>query len=263
VGRRARLGGLLLLLLLPELLRHVAGEMVGYADLPLAVLFLFAAIFFYRWLKHPTPGDFSAAALFFSLAGTAKNEGLILSGAGLVLLLGCAAARRRLSWPEFATAVLAAGLILLPWQVQRTALGIAGDFHPTLGAIATQAPARIGPILAALTGTLADPGRFNVAILLVPLLGGAALVYEPRRWRATLPLLALIGAHLGAAIIAFTVTPFDLAWHLSTSADRILFQSMLVALFLATIYMGLLLDRPDLRVPRRGEGADQVGVSAR
>jgi hypothetical protein len=45
--------------------------------------------------------------------------------------------------------------------------------------------------------------------------------------------------------VAYVVTPYDLAWHLQTSADRVVFQPALVALLLGTIYLGLLLDRRD------------------
>jgi len=80
------------------------------------------------------------------------------------------------------------------------------------------------------------------------LLGLAALVFAPRPWLATLPLLLLIVAQVGAAVLAYVVTPNDLTWRLSTFSDPVVFQSVPLALLLGTLYLGLLLDR---RLPSR------------
>src|SRR5205823_2629970 len=44
-------------------------------------------------------------------------------------------------------------------------------------------------------------------------------------------------------LVAYIVTSHDLAWHLQTSLDRVVFQPTLVVVLLGTIYLGLLLDR--------------------
>ena len=55
--------------------------------------------------------------------------------------------------------------------------------------------------------------------------------------------VALVAAQVGVAVVAYLVTPFDLAWQLGTSADRVIFQAVPLALLLGTLYLGLLLDR--------------------
>ena len=252
VGRAARLGGVVLALGVPEFLAHTVGYYSGYADLPLAVLALYGAIFLYRWLRRPTAGHFALAALFFSLAGFTKNEGIVVAGAGLglLVLLGPALVwrdRRRWSWTGLAGAAAVAALALLPWAWQRQAWGLPSDFAPTWAGIEANWAARSGPIGDSLRALATDPARFNQAWPLLPLLAVGALLFAPRRWLVTLPVLALGAAQVGAAVVAYLVTPNDLAWHLRTSADRVLFQSVPLALLLGTLYLGLLLDRP----PRR------------
>ena len=244
VGRAARWGGLGLVLGLPELLTHAAGYYAGYADLPLAVLALFGAIFLYRRLRDPAdPGAFAAAALFFSLAGFTKNEGLVIAGTGLALLAGLALARQAPRPLDWLGAGAVAGLVLLPWQAVQAAYHLTGDLTITWAAVQAQGAARLPPISQALLAQALDPARYNLLWLVLPLLGLGALLVAPRRWLRTLPLLLLIAAQVGATVLAYISTPHDLAWHLQTSADRVVLQPVLVALFLGTLYLGLLLDR--------------------
>jgi hypothetical protein len=243
IGRAARWGGLGLVLGLPELRTHAAGYYAGYADLPLAVLALFGAIFLYRWLRDRGAGAFAAAALFFSLAGFTKNEGLVVAATGLGVLAGLALARRRLYWPGWVGAGAVAGLVLLPWQGVKAAYHLTGDLPISWAAVQAQGAARLPTILAALLAPALDPARFNLLWLVLPVLALGALLVAPRRWLATLPLLLLVAAQVAAPILAYISTPHDLAWHLATSADRVVFPPALIALFLGTLYLGGLLDR--------------------
>jgi hypothetical protein len=247
ISRAARWGGLLLLLGVPDLVKHAAGYYAGYADLPLAVLALFGAIFLYRWLRQPAAGTFAAAALFFSLAGFAKNEGLVTAGVGLALLFGLGLLRRQITWAGAGAAVALAAIILLPWQWDKATLHITGDIQPTWALVQAQWAARIPPIVNGLTLMAASPYHQNLVWPVLPLLGTGALVFTTRRWLRTLPLLALIAAQIAATMLAYIVTPHDLAWHLHTSVDRVVFQPSLIALFLGTLYLGLLLDRDETR----------------
>jgi hypothetical protein len=255
VGRAARLGGVVLAWGVPEFLAHTTGYYTGYADLPLAVLALYGAIFLYRWLRRPTAGHFTLAALFFSLAGFTKSEGIVVAGAGLglLVLLGPALVwwdRRRWTWTGLAGAAVVVGLALLPWAWQRQAWSLTGDYAPTWAGVEANWAARSGPIWDSLHALVTDPARFNQAWPLLPLLGVGALLFAPRRWLTTLPVLALVAAQVGVAVVAYLVTPFDLAWQLSNSADRVIFQAVPPALLLGTLYLGLLLDR----APRRDDG---------
>src|SRR5207247_7762870 len=56
------------------------------------------------------------------------------------------------------------------------------------------------------------------------------------------PLLAVLAAQLAAAVAAYVITPNDLAWHLATSADRVLFQSAPLALLVVAHCLGAVLE---------------------
>lgn len=243
VGPIARLGGLLLLLGLPEIRSHTVGSYIGYADLPLAVFVLYGGLFLYRWQQRPNAGAFSVAALFFSLAGFTKNEGIISAGTGLGLLLLLGIMRKRISWAGVVGAGWSAAVFVLPWQWQRQALGLVSEFQPTWSTLPAQWAVRHGFIWDSLTALITNPMRFNYLWPVMPLLGLAAFLFAPRRWLATLPLLILLSAQIGVSVLAYVVSPNDLAWHLKTSADRVVLQSVPLALLLGTLYLGLLLDR--------------------
>jgi hypothetical protein len=242
VSRTARVVGVLFVLGFPELLKHTSGEYTGYADLPLAVLFLFAALFMYRWIKNSSPSELRIAVLFFCLAALVKSEGLIIAVAGLALLAGLGARRRALSLPTLGWSVAFIALIAAPWQVEKQALGLVNSLQPDLAAAQANLVERTTTVLGGLFTRAADPRHFNLMLPVLALLCLSALYFAPRQWLATLPLFVVVGAHIGTAFLLYVTTQYDLTWHLSTSAERVLFQSTLVALLLCTIYLGLLLD---------------------
>ncbi|MEO6456652.1 MAG: hypothetical protein ABIO92_00035, partial [Chloroflexia bacterium] len=94
-GYAARLVGLVVLIGMPAMMVHGADGLVGYAELPLAVLFLYGALFLYRWLRDLGPSNFGLSALFFGIAGFTKNEGLAIAIAGIGLLVALAVVLRR------------------------------------------------------------------------------------------------------------------------------------------------------------------------
>jgi hypothetical protein len=244
-GRLARVAGLALVLTLPGLYTHAADYFAGYADLPLAVLFFFGALFLYRWIKQPTPGAFNLAVLFFCLAAFTKNEGLVVLAGGAVILGGLLVAGHPLPRRNLALGLLLIGGIVLPWQIERRVLGISGDLNPTLDALIGLAGTRLGPIWDRLSAEVRNMNNLLLLWPFAPLLGLGGLLVAPRRWLRTVPVLSLVGVYALGVVAAYLTTPHDLTWHLNTSADRVVFQPALVVILLATIYLGLLLDRRD------------------
>lgn len=226
-GTIARVGGLVLFLGLPEVWRHTVGEYAGYADLPLAALALLGGIFLCR---RREPGALAVAALFFGLAGFTKNEGLVVALVGMALV----AALARPSLVGLATA----GLVLLPWQVQRGVYGLQPEFSG-----AGVQWERLGAVWEALSGLAMDVSRFGYLWLGVLLLGAAALARAPRRWVWSVPLVVLLGAQVLGAALAYLVTPSDVGWHLKTSADRVTFQWVPLGVLLTTVYLSAVLRR--------------------
>jgi hypothetical protein len=242
VGRAARLAGLLLVISLPAMIIYGAEDLAGLADLPLAVFFLYAALFLYRWLHSSSPAEFSLSAFFFGLAAFTKNEGLPVAAFGLATLVALAVIRKRRGgfqmWVGHALALAA----IVPWEIEKAVLNITSDLHPTVSAVLQNWQGRIVPILDDLYH---DMGDFTVMaevwLLFVPL-AVAGLIFAPRRWLLALPLLLLVAAHFAIIILAFVTTPYDLTWHLSTASGRLIFQVTPIAALLSTIYLGMLLD---------------------
>ena len=242
-GYAARLVGLLVLIGLPAMMVHGADVFVGYAELPLAVLFLYGALFLYRWLHDLGPGNFGLSALFFGLAGFTKNEGLPLVIAGIGLLVVLAVMLRRTKLAHLWQGLLLAALVAVPWQIEKTIYGISGDLQPGLPALLQNWQERTGTILLNMGYYAANFNLLNLIWPLLPILSIAVLVFAPRRWLTTLPLLLLIAAHLASTLLAYIITPHDLRWHLATAADRLVFQPILVGLLAGTIYLSTLLER--------------------
>lgn len=245
VGRIARFAGLLMLLQLPQVIHFGAGYDAGYADLPLAVFLLYGALFLYRWLKRPTSTDFTLAALFFSFAAFTKNEGFVTGMASLLLLAGLSLTLRRFKWSQAFAMCLLPALIIIPWQLKKGTLGFESEMRPDLAVIQANWSQRIGPIVQALAGSIPFPARNSWGWALMPILSLGSLVFSARRWLVTLPVLAIVVMHLSAALVAYIVSPYDLEWHLRTSTTRVMFQITPILMLLATLYLGLLLDRED------------------
>jgi hypothetical protein len=244
IGRAARLSGLVLLIAMPALNRQ-AVDLAGYVDLPLAVFFLYGVLFLYRWLRRPSPGEFALSALFFGMAGFIKNEGLVVTLSGLGLLVTVSLLLRRRARPPLLQSLVLASLFVVPWQVQKAALGIKGDLNPTISALLENWQERAGAVAGSLASYATDVNSLNLIWFLLPLLSLAVLIFMPRRWLATLPLVLLVMAHVGGTFVAYVTTPHDLKWHLLTSAERLVFQSALPVALLTVIYVGLLLEAPE------------------
>jgi hypothetical protein len=250
VGRVPRLGGLVLLLGMPAMVLHGADGLAGYAELPLAVSLMFGGLFLYRWLRSSGPGEFGLSALFFGMTGFIKNEGLVTALVGLGLLILLAWLRRRDAKAPLVPALLAAALMVVPWQIQRSLHGITGDLNPTLGGLLEHFPERGGTVLLHMAWYAGDVSLLSLAWPTLPVLSLAVLLLLPRRWLTALPLLLLIIAHLGGMAAAFITTPHDLKWHLGTAGDRLVFQPTLLAVLLGTIYAGMLLEERAAKVEK-------------
>jgi hypothetical protein len=244
-GLPARLVGLVVLMSLPDMASFASGYFAGYADLPLAVFLLFGGIFLYRWLKLRTEADYLPAALFFSLAGFTKNEGLIMAVVGSALILVLGLANRRLTWQGTVAVIVVFGMIVVPWQVEYRLLGLQSDIPISLSGAASNFSARITPISQGLASSALTVTDLGLVWPLLFVLSVLALLLAPKKWLATSALLILVGANLAASTLAYLVTPYDLAWHLSTSAVRVVFQSTLLAVLLGTVYLGILTDMWD------------------
>ena len=182
-------------------------------------------------------GGLAVAGLLLGLGGWAKNEGIAAAAcAGLAYLaVGPGRPGRRLA--DLVPVALGAALPAAAWLVfhgvveARVAPALAGAAGgPGLARLA--APGRLPLILAALWARL--PGREQL-VPLAALAAAALLGVRPGRLARSMPLVAA-ALLLAVDVLVYLATPQDLAWHLASSAERVLFQAwpaLLLGLFAA------------------------------
>jgi hypothetical protein len=189
---------------------------IGYAEAPL-VAFGTAGLLFVR------RGDVARGAVYLGLAANCKNEGLTLIVAAAIGLLAAGAWRSvaRL-WP--------AAAIAAPWLVTRSLLGLHGDL--TAPGIAARAAAHLHN-LGAIFSAIAQNSHGRPVLwsgIAVALLIGAPRIVRRERFLAT-----AIVVQIAFFVAAYVVTPYDVAWHVLWSWERLVAQLAPAILFLAMV----------------------------
>jgi hypothetical protein len=210
-GHRRGLTGFLMIAWM--LAPRVVGEtMSGYADVPMA-LFLVAGV---AALVRSNELGAAPAAVLLAAAALTKTEGLVFAGAVLVPLIAFKHHRRA---AIVASATIA--LAFLPWAAFAVGHGIAADVaRPPPGAehVADERDvvARVPTVLASFTSESVDPADWGILVPTALVMVAAGI---PRR-----PVSPLVWGFLLASaglVVIYLLTPYDLAWHLSRSADRV------------------------------------------
>ena len=179
---------------------------------------------------HPDRGGgLALAVLLLAVAAVTKNEGLV--AAAIVAVLVTVRLRRRLLRAAWVWVPVIAGVA---WTVVARSFGAASDLSSspritqlTAGDLAPLE--RVGPTVTSLRGYV---GWAVLGALVVSLIGVVAL----RRRRRELGLASVIWAWLvvvgfGVVLVAtYVISPYDLGWHLITSADRVGVLLVLVCL---------------------------------
>lgn len=225
-----------LLIWLPGLRQNIQE---AYADALLGLALLFGLAQLGRWAAGQRQKHLLSGAVFLALVALLKIEGIAYALAVLVLAVGLtpllnrrqkntATGRRTRLLPAFL-------IVLIPWLfwlILRLAAGVWGvqgehflasgpDFLTVLG--------RLPVILSYLGKLMITPGgsaflfAFSALVVLVlrrAIFGG----------RLALPAIYL-AVHLLLITAAYLVTSADLAWHLATSAGRLLLQAAPTALW--------------------------------
>ena len=192
---------------------------MGYADAPAALLLLAGTLLLLQDDRPAWP-----AALVLAAAALVKNEATVFVGCLLVGALATRVLRRRAAIC-LAVVVAAVG----PWSAFTRLHGIANDTvtPATLspGRALHLAAVRLPTILASIGGELLPASAWALAVVAVVVL---LAVY---RWDG----VPVVGAALAwAAMIAvYVITPMDLHWHLSSSADRVVLGPMALATAMA------------------------------
>jgi len=228
------------LLATPNYIAHGASQ---YADMPLAFCFLAFAVVCTLRSQMPTLGHLVILGFLAALGAWIKNEGLLfflIASAGVILVLWLGNTERR--WKEIAAFVAGAlpiALILFHFKTQiapESDLPLLQDHNGLVLLAKLYDRERHWLIVKTLFAKSLSFGLWPVSVPVVLAiyfyLVGKAPVNFTDRFTIVVPVL--LGMMLIGYYLIYLITPFDLAWHLKNSADRLLLQlwpSILFAYF--------------------------------
>jgi hypothetical protein len=229
--------GLALLVLSPELWRHVQG---GVADLPLALYLALGVLSGALWLKSRAPFHLVLTGLAFAVALQIKTEALPEVAA--LVLVGTLFARR-LAWTGLAL------LAALPWLLWRWIEDV-----PSRAKLDFTRTDRLPDAVRAVSEHLFDPTEW---LVLVPLVIVLALL--ARRPKALLVPAALVAV----VLVAYWIDRDEIGYVLATSAYRVIDPIVLsAAVLIPLLAESFLQQREPLREDRAlvGEPRDDRRV---
>jgi hypothetical protein len=199
----------------------------GYADVPLALFIAVGLAAAARWLVDDGAPWLALTTLFFAAAALTKNEGLLFAASTYVPLLLVASGRRRAV--GLSAAVVA--LLYAPWRAYTAFHHLeTPDYDLSSSFDVSWVAGRLDrgpPAARALLGEALELRQYGLLLFLGVCAAALALAFGPR----SLGVLAAGFALLSLAGLSwiYVLTPYDLAFYLSTNKDRIV-MSLVVGL---------------------------------
>ncbi len=214
----------------------------GYADLPLAYFFFCSVILLFQWTREPSLIFISLSSLYAAFAGMTKNEGLMLAIAMILVLMlaWLRLNRERKVQTKIIHLLLFITLLagtLLPWLIIRHEIGFVNDLmnSRTLAQVSADKIQRLGPILWQYQKIIFGVRNWNLSWMLA----FGCLVFGWRRWSHSDAIYIILPPGLGLAgyTVVFTISTYDLQWHLSTAASRLFLHFLpLVFFFIGLVW---------------------------
>lgn len=219
-------------------------DFVGYADLALCAYFVFAAGFFYLYMKEEKAAYLALASLFLGLGAWTKDEGIAFAVFGSALIAAhIATGRRRAS--GFFILILMLAITAGPWLLYKWALHIPQENRGEL--TAGNALAHLG-----LIPTVLKSFRFvmfeNIwAVNFIWYLYPATILLN---WRCffSKPLIFLnimLFLQFSVYILVYITSSIDLTVHIATSIERVVMHLIPLAMFISAVNLGAFLYRKE------------------
>ena len=179
------------------------GLLVAYGTL--------ALLFLRRAVRDGSATHALHGAVYLGLAASCKNEG--------IALLVAAAIAVALTRPRLLARLWPAVAIILPWMLLRVAHGLESDLAQT-GAFGRlmERVANPAPLITALRAVPLGRDAFWIGLAVAYVIGVRRLIREERF--LAIAILTQFAFFIGACL----VTPYELAWHVRTSFERIVGQ---------------------------------------
>ena len=219
----------------------------GYADVVVSFYFGAGSLYLYLWQTKGTGLFLILSALLTSCAALTKNEGFVLVGVHLVWLAavllsrsGIAFRRKLFSLGIYFCIVSA---VLMPWYLFKNSLGLRNDVinSEVVAGLNWNSFSRVGPILYHLQTQVFGPKNWNLVwILLCAAVGlrHRILLRSPAAFVLCAMGLTVVAYMSVYLITPYTIPPFDVRWHLRTSASRLLLHVLPQVVFLIGLAFG-------------------------
>lgn len=215
-------------------------QYMGYADFPLAIVMLIATLFLARFISTDDSTDWWLALLFASFAAVTKNEGVPF----LVIIILVLLALRlwplltKLRNPDFKSILYSIGgclFVLSPliiWSIYKQKHGLAVDFKiSNLRNSHMSAISRLHQIISYVWLYIKTNPAFHWEVLALLLAGLASAI---RRTKLNMTIALVVFAQLASYLVSYVFSPYDLKFHVLSSIDRLLTQTLpLIILLLA------------------------------
>jgi len=246
VSREAALVSTAMLATVPRIMEQAGLTGVGYADLPLAVYFISAAGFAFKYMDSGKSRDFLLCALFLSLGAWTKNEGLSFLIIGLALLCLHALFKdpRAAARPVLVSALTVAA-VAGPWIVYRSALPEISEGHVTGVSFGSAVAnlSRLPTIVSTILPRLFTANKYHAAWGVYVLF--AVLAAKRFREKGYALLHLLLWGQFAAYVFVYIVTPRELKPLIRASVDRLTIHLLPLVFFCVALCWESLFGDPD------------------
>jgi len=219
----------------------------GYADVVVSFYFGAGSLYLYLWQTKGRNLFLVLSALTTACAALTKNEGLLLVGIHLVwlavVLLSRSGIANRSRLSSLALYICILAVVLVPWYRFQESLGRRNDVinsEAVSAGINWGSLSRVGPILYHLQTQVFGPKNWNLVWITF------CVAVTLRRRVLRLPavfVVCTVGLTVAAYMSVYLITPygvppFDVTWHLRTSASRLLIHVLSQVVFLIGLAFG-------------------------
>ena len=220
----------------------------GYADVVVSFYFGAGSLYLYLWQTTGKTLFLVLSSFLTACAALTKNEGLVLMGIHLAWLTvvlfsrSGVANRRMLSSLGIYVCILA--VVLTPWYRFQISLGLRNDVinrEALVSGLQWANLNRVGPILYHFQTQVFGPKNWNLVWVLFCVAVGLRRKVLLRLPAASVlcVVASVLVAYAGVYLVTpYGVPPFDVAWHLRTSASRLLLHVLPQVVFLIGLAFG-------------------------
>jgi hypothetical protein len=220
----------------------------GYADVVVSFFFGAGSLYLYLWQTTGTGLFLILSALLTGCAALTKNEGLVLIGIHLgwlaAVLLSNSGIRLGNRLFRFGVYVCILAAVLMPWYLFKDSLGLRNDVinsDAVTAGFTWSSLSRVGPILYHMQTQVFGPKNWNLVWILLfvaIVLRRRVLLRSPAAFVLCATALTVVAYMSVYLITPYGVPPFDVTWHLRTSASRLLLHLLPQVVFLVGLAIG-------------------------